>query len=60
MLSVKIETYKVKYSFQNGLSVSLTMLVLLRCNGLLVDIMQYGLMAPFEIKIGEKSCENKT
>lgn len=25
----------------------MTMLVLLRCNGLLVDTMQYGLMVPF-------------
>ena len=40
------QTYKVKYSFQNGLSLSRTMLVLLRCNGLLVDTIQYGLMAP--------------
>lgn len=42
----RMPTYKVKYSFQNGLSLSLTMLVLFRCNGLLLDMMQYGLMGP--------------
>lgn len=42
----RMPTYKVKYSFQNGLSLLLTILVLLRCNGLLADMMQYGLIGP--------------